>query len=110
MIAGWVLMLVSLGYVAVLFGIAYYGDSRPLYPARPGLRPIIYSLALAVYCSSWTFYGAVGSAAQSSLSFLPIYLGPILLFTFGALQQNLWVNSGSGRAPRVWYKAISAAW
>lgn len=84
MIAGWILMLVSLAYVALLFGIAYFGDSRPLYPTRPLLRPIVYSLALAVYCSSWTFYGAVGSAAQSSLSFLPIYLGPILLFVFGS--------------------------
>lgn len=77
-------MLVSLAYVAMLFGIAYFGDSRPLYPSRPALRPIVYSLALAVYCSSWTFYGAVGSAAKSSLSFLPIYLGPILLFLFGS--------------------------
>ena len=84
MIAGWILMLVSLAYVAMLFGIAYFGDSRPLYPSRPALRPIVYSLALAVYCSSWTFYGAVGSAAKSSLSFLPIYLGPILLFLFGS--------------------------
>lgn len=82
-------MLVSLAYVAMLFGIAYFGDSRPLYPTRPALRPVVYSLALAVYCSSWTFYGAVGSASQSSLSFLPIYLGPILLFVFfsGLLQR-----------------------
>jgi Na+/proline symporter/signal transduction histidine kinase/ActR/RegA family two-component response regulator len=89
LIAGWILMLVSLAYVAMLFGIAYFGDSRPLYPTRPALRPIVYSLALAVYCSSWTFYGAVGSAAQSSLSYLPIYLGPILLFVFfsGLLQR-----------------------
>ncbi|MEO6687907.1 MAG: PAS domain-containing hybrid sensor histidine kinase/response regulator [Dokdonella sp.] len=83
MIAGWVLMLVSVLYVATLFAIAYYGDRRPLYPARAWLRPIVYSLALAVYCSSWTFYGAVGSAARSGLSYLPIYLGPILFFVFG---------------------------
>ena len=89
MIAGWILMLVSLAYVATLFSIAYFGDSRPLYPTRPALRPIVYSLALAVYCSSWTFYGAVGSASRSSLSFLPIYLGPIILFVFfsGLLQR-----------------------
>ena len=43
---------------------------------------MIYSLALAVYCSSWTFYGAVGSAVRDGLSYLPIYLGPILLFVF----------------------------
>lgn len=84
MIAGWVLLLVSLAYVALLFGVAYWGDTRPLYPARPGLRPWVYSLALAVYCSSWTFYGAVGSAASSTLAYLPIYLGPMLLFVFGS--------------------------
>ncbi|HZX91788.1 MAG TPA: PAS domain-containing hybrid sensor histidine kinase/response regulator [Rudaea sp.] len=84
MIAGWLLLLVSLGYVAALFALAYYGDRRPLYPSRTWLRPLVYSLALAVYCSSWTFYGAVGTAAGSSLSYLPIYLGPILLFAFGS--------------------------
>jgi len=83
LIAGWVLLLVSLSYAALLFGVAYFGDTRPLYPQREWLRPIVYGLALAVYCSSWTFYGAVGSAAQSSLSYLPIYVGPILLFLFG---------------------------
>jgi PAS domain S-box-containing protein len=80
MIAGWVLLLVSLLYIAILFGVAYYGDRRPLYPERTWLRPIVYSLALAVYCSSWTFYGAVGSAVSGGWSYLPIYLGPILLF------------------------------
>src|SRR5690606_18447988 len=83
MIPGWLLMMVSVAYVAALFAIAYFGDRHPLYPARAWLRPIVYSLALAVYCSSWTFYGAVGSAARSGLSYLPIYLGPILLFVFG---------------------------
>ena len=84
MVAGWILLLVSLAYVGALFGIAYYGDRRPLYPNRVWLRPLVYSLALAVYCSSWTFYGAVGSAAGASLSYLPIYLGPILFFAFGS--------------------------
>ena len=84
MISGAVLLLVSLLYVGALFALAYWGDRRPLYPNRAWLRPLVYGLALAVYCSSWTFYGAVGSAASSSLSYLPIYLGPILLFVFGA--------------------------
>ena len=84
MIASWLLLVVSVGYVAGLFGLAYYGDRRPLYPNRVWLRPLVYGLALAVYCSSWTFYGAVGSSAASSLSYLPIYLGPIALFVFGS--------------------------
>jgi len=82
-IAGWLLLLVALLYVGLLFVIAYVGDRRPLYPRQPRLRPLVYSLALAVYCSSWTFYGAVGTAARSGLSYLPIYLGPLLLFVFG---------------------------
>ncbi|UJM86389.1 hybrid sensor histidine kinase/response regulator [Rhodanobacter denitrificans] len=83
MIQGWMLLLVSLLYVGLLFVVAYAGDRRPLYPRQPRLRPIVYSLALAVYCSSWTFYGAVGTAARDGLAYLPIYLGPILLFVFG---------------------------
>jgi Na+/proline symporter/signal transduction histidine kinase/ActR/RegA family two-component response regulator len=83
LIAGWLLLLVALLYVGVLFVVAYAGDRRPLYPRQPRLRPIVYSLALAVYCSSWTFYGAVGTAARDGLGYLPIYLGPILLFVFG---------------------------
>jgi Na+/proline symporter/signal transduction histidine kinase/ActR/RegA family two-component response regulator len=83
LIQGWLLLLVSLLYVGLLFVVAYAGDRRPLYPRQPRLRPIVYSLALAVYCSSWTFYGAVGTAARDGLAYLPIYLGPILLFVFG---------------------------
>jgi Na+/proline symporter/signal transduction histidine kinase len=82
-IPGWILLLVSVGYVGLLFGVAWLGDRKPLYPGRDWLRPLVYSLALAVYCSSWTFYGAVGTAANTGLGFLPIYLGPILLFVFG---------------------------
>jgi Na+/proline symporter/signal transduction histidine kinase len=83
LIQGWLLLLVSLLYVGLLFVVAYAGDRKPLYPRQPRLRPIVYSLALAVYCSSWTFYGAVGTAAREGLAYLPIYLGPILLYVFG---------------------------
>ena len=83
MVSSWVLLLVSVAYAALLFGVAWWGDRRPMYPDRPWLRPVVYSLALAVYCSSWTFYGAVGTAARDGLAYLPIYLGPILLYVFG---------------------------
>ena len=83
MLPGWVLLLVSLGYAALLFAVAWYGDRRPLSPDRPWLRTAVYSLGMAVYCSSWTFYGAVGSAARQGLGYLPIYLGPLLLLLFG---------------------------
>jgi len=98
MIAGWILLLASLLYVALLFALAHVGDRRPLYPQRAGLRPIVYSLALAVYCSSWTFYGAVGSAVNGGWSYLPIYLGPILLFVFfsGILQRLIQIARTQG--------------
>ncbi|MEP6907526.1 MAG: PAS domain-containing hybrid sensor histidine kinase/response regulator [Pseudoxanthomonas sp.] len=83
MVSSWLLLLVSIGYAALLFGVAWWGDKHPLYPDRPWLRPVVYSLALAVYCSSWTFYGAVGSAVRNGIGYLPIYLGPLLLFLFG---------------------------
>ena len=83
MIALWQLLLLAVCYVGVLFAVAWAGDRYPLYPQRPRLRPIIYSLALATYCTSWTFYGAVGTAARSGLGYLAIYLGPALLFVFG---------------------------
>ncbi len=83
MVSSWILLLVSLGYAALLFGVAWWGDHRPMYPDRPWLRPVVYSLALAVYCSSWTFYGAVGTAVRYGIGYLPIYLGPLLLLLFG---------------------------
>ncbi|WDR02064.1 histidine kinase dimerization/phospho-acceptor domain-containing protein [Devosia algicola] len=71
----------AVGYVGLLFLIAYVGDRRAR--ANPGglLRsPLIYTLSISVYCTSWTFYGAVGSAARNGLEYLAIYLGPTLVF------------------------------
>ena len=42
--------------------------------------PLVYTLSLSVYCTAWTFYGAVGYAARSGLEFMTIYLGPTLVF------------------------------
>ncbi len=78
MIPVWQLVSISVLYIATLFWIAWYGDRR----AHQG-KPVhnsgtVYSLSLAVYCTSWTFYGAVGQAATSGWLFLSIYVGPIL--------------------------------
>ena len=107
MIPGWILLLVSAGYAGLLFAVAYYGDrsnrSRAGVPAiSPStvrwLRPAVYSLALAVYCSSWTFYGAVGTAARTGLGFLPIYLGPLLMLAFAwRILERLVLISGEHR-------------
>ncbi|WP_069383368.1 hybrid sensor histidine kinase/response regulator [Halomonas caseinilytica] len=78
MFAGWLLIVVSLLYVAVLFAIAWRGDRLARSRGATRRRPIVYSLALAIYCTSWTFHGAVGQAATSGWSFASIFVGPIL--------------------------------
>ena len=75
--------VLALLYVAVLFMLAHWGDRQTHLIAKSRCRGIIYSLSLAVYCSSWTFYGAVGSAVNNGWLYLAIYLGPVLLITFG---------------------------
>jgi PAS domain S-box-containing protein len=82
MLSSWTLFLISTAYVALLFAIAYFGDRKARLAGAPTRKPWIYSLALGVYCTSWTFYGAVGRAATSGWDFLPIYLGPVLVFMF----------------------------
>ncbi|MGU3389517.1 hybrid sensor histidine kinase/response regulator [Sphingomonas sp. M1A8_2b] len=66
-----------IAYCAVLFGIAWVVDRRGL---SPRLGRIAYPLSLAVYCSSWTFFGGVGTAATRGWDYLAIYLGPALVF------------------------------
>jgi PAS domain S-box-containing protein len=83
MFSGWLLSLMAVGYLGSLFAIAFYGDRRRLYTNQRQLRPYIYALALGVYCTSWTFFGAVGSAVRDGWAYLPIYLGPALVFLFG---------------------------
>ena len=71
----------AVGYVGLLFLIAYVGDRRASTGSGGLLRsPFVYTLAISVYCTSWTFYGAVGSAARNGLEYLAIYLGPTLVF------------------------------
>ena len=70
----------TLALIAALFALATYVERRGAgLQARPRLRHATYTLALGVYCSSWTFYGAVGSAVRDGWAYLPIYLAPILL-------------------------------
>ncbi len=77
------LTLIVLAYMGLLFLIAWYGDQQRLGRNYRKFKAIIYSLSLAVYFTSWTFYGAVGSAASTGWGFLPIYLGPMLMMLIG---------------------------
>ena len=80
MVPGLLLTALSIGYLGLLFAVAFYGESRSIYPGWARLRPYIYSLALGVYCTTWTFFGAVGTAVRDGWAYVPIYLGPALVF------------------------------
>jgi len=74
-------LAVALAYVAVLFVVAFLGDRRARLGRLGWLQsPLTYTLSISIYCTSWTFYGAVGSAARSGLEFITIYLGPTIVF------------------------------
>jgi len=80
-LSGWLIALLSAAYLGLLFAVARFGDAR----ADAGKSIIsanVYALSLAVYCTSWTFYGSVGRATSGGLSFLTIYLGPTLMLLF----------------------------
>ncbi len=74
------LVLVCLAYVVLLFAVAFMADRLAARGRSTWLRtPLVYTLSLSIYCTAWTFYGAVGYAARSGLEFITIYLGPTLV-------------------------------
>lgn len=74
-----VIVAISFLYLALLFAVAYFGDKRADAGRSIIANPTIYALSLAVYCTTWTYYGSVGRAASSGLGFVPIFLGPTLV-------------------------------
>ena len=75
------LVLACVLYVIFLFAVAFIVERRAAMGRLGWLRsPLVYTLSLSIYCTAWTFYGAVGYAARSGLEFLTIYFGPTLVF------------------------------
>jgi Na+/proline symporter/signal transduction histidine kinase/CheY-like chemotaxis protein len=83
MFQSWFLIAVALGYVGALFAVAWIGDRAIRLRQGSAGRPVIYALSITVYCTSWTFFGSVGLASQTGYDFIPVYLGPIIVFTAG---------------------------
>nr|WP_315171008.1 sensor histidine kinase [uncultured Flavobacterium sp.] len=71
------LLFVLAMYVSILFFIAHWAEKKQHFKWTN--NPYVYSLSLAVYCTAWTYYGSIGVAANSGLSYLPIYIGPIII-------------------------------
>jgi Na+/proline symporter/CheY-like chemotaxis protein len=79
MLQGWVIVVIALAYIGFLFLVASFGDRRRELVRTGRARLLIYPLSLAVYCTSWTFFGSVGVAARTGFDFLAIYIGPVLM-------------------------------
>src|SRR6202162_2748975 len=81
MLHDWSVIAAAFGYIGFLFFVASYGDR--LSPTQRGrASALIYPLSLAIYCTSWTFFGSVGFATRTSVDFLAIYVGPVLMIAF----------------------------
>ncbi|MFA5589927.1 MAG: PAS-domain containing protein [Lysobacteraceae bacterium] len=76
-----VVVLASLAWLGLLFGAALWGERRGWKLDRHW--GTVYALSLAVYCTSWTFYGTVTQAARSGWPLPPTFVGTILLYVFG---------------------------
>lgn len=72
-----ILLVILTGYLSVLFFIAHWAEKNE--NNKWTNNPYVYTLSLAVYCTAWTYYGSIGVAADHGLSYLPIYLGPIII-------------------------------
>ena len=79
MLQGWVVIAVALAYIGLLFLVASYGDRTRGRVRKSRAQLLIYPLSLAIYCTSWTFFGSVGSASRTGYEFLTIYIGPVLM-------------------------------
>src|SRR5689334_20294883 len=79
MLQSWLVILVALGYIGLLFLVASYGDRLGAAAETRRTRLLIYPLSLAIYCTSWTFFGSVGNASRNGYEFLAIYIGPVLM-------------------------------
>lgn len=76
-----IVALIAIFYAAILFIVAFFADRvAQISQSYFFSSPLIYTLSLSVYCTAWTFYGAVGSAARNGFEFLTIYLGPTIIF------------------------------
>ena len=100
MLQGWIVIACALGYIGLLFVIASYGDQTRRFGREGRWRHFIYPLSLAIYCTSWTFFGSVGLASRTGFDFLTIYIGPMLVI---GLCSPLIVRSPTGGL-HIYYK------
>src|SRR4030081_1763099 len=84
MLQGWIVIAIALAYIGLLFVGASYGDRVRLLGREGRSRLLIYPLSLAIYRTSWAFFGSVGLASRTGYDFLAIYVGPVLMIALAS--------------------------
>ena len=81
MLNEWGVLLAAVLWLGLLFGTAVWGERHPQALAKHW--GVVFSLSLAVYCTSWTFFGTVQQARDSGWALTPTFLGTLLLYALG---------------------------
>ena len=101
------IVVACLVYVTALFAIAFWAEQRARAGRLSWLRsPLVYTLSISVYCTAWTYYGAVGSAARGGVEFIAIYLGPTITFIGWWFLLRKLVRIARDYARRLWVRVV----
>jgi PAS domain S-box-containing protein len=76
------LLFTILLYIGLLFLLALWVEKKASAGVNLANNPVVYALSLAVYNTTWTYYGSVGMATTSGMLFLTISLGPTMALIF----------------------------
>ncbi len=68
----------ALLWLGLLFAVALLGERRA--PLTGRTAGVVYALSLAIYCTSWTFYGTVTQGVRSGWWLPPTFVGTIALY------------------------------
>lgn len=79
MIAEWIVVVCTFGYLLLLFALGWAGEQLRKRGINLANNPYIYALSLSVFCTAWTYFGSVGRAAIGGYDFLTTYIGPTLM-------------------------------
>ncbi len=72
------LLAAGVAYLGLLFVVAEVAERSAWVRTRWVRHPLVYSLSLCVYATSWTFYGSVGYARNHGYAYAAIGLGVTL--------------------------------
>jgi len=67
-------------YGSCLYIIAIWGESNNATAVKVKKSACTYTLSLAVYCTSWTYYGSISQATGSGILHIALYIGSTLAF------------------------------